>query len=69
MILKEDLNFQLIFGNDPVFQKSSLYGKTYEIKGVLRTPLNTEIKIQTIWIVDNSSGKTKFITLFPCKEK
>ncbi|MEW6347554.1 MAG: DUF6883 domain-containing protein [Thermodesulfobacteriota bacterium] len=45
------------------------YGNMYEIRARLTGPNGTDLPVCTIWMVEQSTGITKFITLFPDKRK
>ena len=64
--LIEDLRNQIL-PLEATFQRENPYGKIYSINGNLITPMNKILTIQTIWIVEYSSNKTRFITLYPLK--
>ena len=40
----------------------------YEIRGKLTGPNGTGLKVVTIWMMDDITYQTKFITLYPDKE-
>lgn len=44
------------------------YGQMYEIKGTLVGPNGVALRVHTVWMTEASSGRTKFITLYPDKE-
>ncbi|MBI5325061.1 MAG: hypothetical protein HZB41_07300 [Ignavibacteriae bacterium] len=66
--LIEDIRSQIL-PLDAEFQRENPYGKIYSIQGSLDTPMNKKLSIITIWFIEYSSNKTKFITLYPSKEK
>lgn len=41
------------------------FGRYYEVVGILRGPLGTNLRVRTIWMTEHLSGITKFITLIP----
>ncbi len=65
--LAEDIRSQL--RNEAEFSRKTPYGDLYEIHGEIAGPIGVCLKIVTIWMREYKSGRTKFITLFPDKEK
>ena len=53
---------------DSEFLEATDYGPKYAIRGVLRGPNGTMLRVVTIWMKENATGITKFVTLFPSKE-
>jgi len=51
------------------FLEDTAYGELMRIKGALKGPSGTSIEVVTIWMVEKHTGLTKFITLFPDKER
>ena len=49
--------------------RKTAYGDLFEIRGKLVGPNNVSLSVVTIWIKENRSQQTKFITLFPDKEE
>ena len=43
----------------------NLFGRYYEIVGVLAGPLGVGLRVRTIWMTEHLSGITKFVTLIP----
>ena len=43
------------------------YGPRYVVRGTLRGPNGRELRIVTIWLTEEATRQTKFITLFPDK--
>ncbi len=54
---------------EAVPSERSQYGQTYEISGRLIGPNGKTLAVNTVWMIENASGVTKFITLYPYKEK
>jgi hypothetical protein len=46
---------------------STEFGQFYEIRGPLIGPNGVTLQIRSIWMKENLSGVTKFITLIPEK--
>ena len=66
--LIDDIRSQIL-PLDAEFQRENPFGKIYSIQGSFITPINTKLSLITIWFIEYSSNKTKFITLYPLKEK
>ena len=67
-ILENDLRNQIL----PLDVKSSektQFGQLYEITGSLIGPNGKEIFVKTIWMTEIHTDITKFITMYPYKEK
>ena len=43
------------------------YGTKYLIRGTLRGPNGSELRVVSIWITLETTGLTKFVTLYPDK--
>ena len=43
------------------------YGLKYQIRGTLTGPNGRALRIVTIWMSEEATGQTKFITLYPDK--
>ena len=43
------------------------YGLKYQIRGALTGPNGRALRIVTIWMSEEATGQTKFITLYPDK--
>jgi hypothetical protein len=64
--LLHDLRSQLLaLGATPLH--STEFGQFYEIRGPLAGPNGVTLQIRSIWMKENLSGATKFITLIPEK--
>ncbi len=66
--LKRDL-FTQILTQEAQFNETTRYGDKYQIKGTLTGPNGTNLPIVSIWMVESVSGLTKFITLFPERDR
>ncbi len=49
--------------------ENTRYGQMYEIKGGLIGPNGKTLSVCTIWMTETATGDTKFITMFPKKER
>jgi uncharacterized protein DUF6883 len=47
----------------------SLYGIKWEVQGSLTGPNGQVLYVVTVWITLETSGETRFVTLFPDKER
>ena len=43
------------------------YGPKYDVRGALNGPNGRILRVVTIWLTEEATGRTKFITLFPDK--
>jgi hypothetical protein len=50
---------------DVVETISSVHGVKYIIEGRLQTPVGDYIKIRTIWIIEKSQERPRFVTAYP----
>lgn len=64
--LLHDLGTQLL-PLDATPLHSTEFGQFYEIRGPLIGPHGVTLQIRSIWMKENLSGVTKFITLIPDK--
>ena len=65
--LLEDIRRQILPIEAELVRKTA-YGDLFEIRGKLVGPNGISLSIVTIWMIENISQRTKFITLFPDKE-
>ena len=65
-ILKEDVRNQIL-PNDASLVETTEYGTMYEIKAGLKGPNGKVLPVCTIWMVENTTNVTKFITMYPDK--
>ena len=65
--LATDIREQILPREAELMRKTH-YGAMYQIKGILKGPNGVLLKIITIWMKENKTQKTKFITLYPDKE-
>jgi hypothetical protein len=66
--LIDDLKEQIL-PLDAMLTEETMFGKKFSIIGKLIGPNKKELTVKTIWMQESFSGKWKFITLFPAKEK
>ena len=65
-VLENDLRSQIL-SLEAVLSELSQYGQTYKISGLLKGPNGKTLAVNTVWMNENASGVTKFITLYPDK--
>ena len=66
--LLADLRAQILpFDAAPL--QSNKFGQYYEIRGQLKGPNGRILGVRTIWMTENLSGATKFVTLIPEKSE
>ena len=61
-----DLRAQLL-PLDAGFLKHTEYGDKYAIRGKLKGPNGRSLRGVSVWMTENATGKTKFVTLFADK--
>jgi len=64
--LLQDIRKQLL-PLDAEFHEETEYGPKYRIRGTLTGPNGRVLRIVTIWMKENETNQTKFVTLFPDK--
>ena len=65
--LATDLRNQILI-HEAEFRESTEYGDKYSIRGELSGPNGRKLKVATIWMIEDATKLTKFITLYPAKE-
>ncbi len=65
--LEIDLRNQILT-QEAAFMETTEYGDKYSIRGGLTGPNGRTLKVITIWLTEDATGLTKFITLYPAKE-
>jgi hypothetical protein len=66
--LEQALRLQVL-PNDVVLIEQTVYGNIFEIRSSLTGPNAQTLFVKTIWMDELRSGVTKFITLYPDKER
>ena len=66
--LSEDIRIQILPVEAELRSKTA-YGDLFRIRGELLGPNGVDLKVITIWMTEEASRQTKFITLFPDKEE
>ena len=64
--LMTDIREQLLPLEAEFFQQSE-YGPKYRIRGTLNGPNGRLLRVLSIWITEEATGETKFVTLYPDK--
>lgn len=62
--LRQDIQNQIL-SLDASFLESTEYGPKYAIRGSLHGPNGCELRVITIWMTEEATRQTKFITLYP----
>lgn len=63
-ILQRDL-LTLVETSDATFEMSPVFGDSLSIVDSLTGPNGRSLLVKTIWMKENKTGFTKFITLYP----
>ena len=66
--LHDDLRTQML-PLDAAPAGENQFGRYFEIRGLLRGPAGVGVRVRTIWMTEHLSGRTKFVTLIPDKQK
>jgi hypothetical protein len=66
--LRQDLRTQIL-PCEAIELESNKFGRYHEIRATLSGPNGVELAVSTIWMTENLSGVTKFITLIPEKQR
>ncbi len=64
--LMRDIREQLL-PLEAEFHEETEYGPKYRIRGTLTGPNGRVLRVATIWMKENATNQTKFVTLFPDK--
>jgi len=62
--LMNDLRKQLLPLDAEFFDQTD-YGPKYQIRGTLTGPNGRVLRVVSIWMKEDATGETKFVTLFP----
>jgi len=65
--LLEDIRGQILLNEAEPMRKTA-YGDLFKIRSKLLGPNGVSLRVVTIWMTEDVSRQTKFITLFPDKE-
>ncbi len=64
--LLDDIRKQILPLDAEKFEETE-YGSKFRIRGLLKGPNGNTLRIVTIWIMEENTQQTKFVTLFPDK--
>lgn len=56
---------EVILNNDFTNEINTPYGKKYIITGLIRTPLNEELELTTVWFIEKGEDTPYFVTAYP----
>jgi hypothetical protein len=65
--LLEDLSGLL--DREAEFIQATEYGDKYRIRGTLKGPNGRQLRIVSVWMTEEATGRTKFVTLYPDKDE
>ena len=63
-MLEADLRNQILSENADSVERTE-FGQMYEIRGILVGPNGKSLSVLTVWMTDNKTGNTRFITMSP----
>ncbi len=63
-MLEADLRNQILSENADSVERTE-FGQMYEIRGMLVGPNGKSLSVLTVWMTDNETGNTRFITMYP----
>ena len=63
-MLEADLRNQILSENADSVERTE-FGQMYEIRGILVGPNGKSLSVLTVWMTDNETGNTRFITMYP----
>jgi hypothetical protein len=66
--LLHDLRTQIL-SLEAVAAGENKFGRYLEVRGLLRGPNGVALWVRTIWMTEHLSGRTKFVTLIPDKQR
>jgi hypothetical protein len=64
--LLADLRTQLLPLEARLLQNDD-YGAKYEIRGKLTGPNGRALRVVSVWMIEDATGRAKFVTLYPDK--
>ena len=65
--LMEDLRGLL--NGEAEFVQTTEYGDKYRIRGTLTGPNGRHLRVASVWMTEEATGRTKLVTLFPDKDE
>jgi len=66
--LQQDIRMQLLIREAVLIQVNE-FGNLYEIKGKLNGPNGKSLQVRSIWMDEHGTKLTKFITMYPLKNR
>lgn len=51
------------------FIQTTEYGDKFRINGTLTGPNGKQLRVTSVWMTEESTGRTKFVTLYPDKDE
>jgi len=65
--LLEDL--RALLNDEAKFIQTTEYGDKYLIRGILEGPNGNRLRVVSIWMTEEATRQTKFVTLYPDKDE
>src|SRR6266496_3545627 len=65
--LLEDLH--ALLNAEAEFIQTTEYGDKYRIRGTLTGPNGKQLRVVSVWMTEEATGRTKFVTLYPDKDE
>lgn len=65
--LLDDLH--ALLDGDAEFIQTTDYGDKYRIRGTLNGPNGRQLRVISVWMTEEATGRTKFVTLYPDKDE
>ena len=62
-------NLRGLLAGEAEFVQSTEYGDKYRIHGTLTGPNGRTLRVASIWMTEEATGRTKFVTLYPDKDE
>ena len=58
-----------LLDGDAQFVQTTEYGDKYRIRGTLAGPNGKQLRVVSVWMTEEATGRTKFVTLYPDKDE
>jgi hypothetical protein len=65
--LDNDIRIQIL-PLDTTYIETTRFGELFQIEGIIISPNGRKLSVRTIWIIEQESGLTKFVTMYPDKD-
>lgn len=65
--LQEDL--RALLNGEAEFIQTTEYGDKYRVRGTLTGPNGRRLQVASIWMIEEATHRTKFVTLYPDKDE